>query len=198
MNSHSIVRKVITPTKAMITAQAVDNEGNIHFILPPTTGLTGEQWEQHIELHYCQIGLTRHVLRRASEAPTNGIIYHIVVRPGNKINDGDRLTKNIRIAAEKKGWLKPHWEVACLILDTFTDEYLEQMNLQNIVTMHEPIKDSDDDTHIRCLLCSGRYNGDRLLTDYCGSLNFKWSHNSGFAFIVPPVWTAVRQVNSQI
>lgn len=175
------VTQVAEPTPI---AWTVDDEGNIHFTLT-SNGFNHEQWEQHLERRGWRIGdYARQVLRRASEVPTNGVTYNIVVRPGKKISDSDRITKKIRAAAGKKGWLKPHWEVACLIRDTFTDEQLEQMGLWYIVTMHEPIKDSDGDPR---LLDSDRNDVGRWLDADCGRPGADWYDNGGFAFAVPQV-----------
>jgi hypothetical protein len=174
----------VIPTAPTPTAWTVDDEGNIHFTLT-SNGFTREQWEQHLERRGWRIGdYARQVLRRASEAPTNGVTYNIVVRPGKKISDSDRITKKIRAAADKKGWLKPHWEVACLIRDTFTGEQLEQMGLWYIVTMHEPIKDSGGAPH---LLNSDRSDDCRWLYALSVGPDGGWRGNGGFAFAVPQV-----------
>jgi hypothetical protein len=174
---------VVSPVETA-SMWAVDDEGNIHFTLT-SNGFTREQWEQHLERRGWRIGdYARQVLRRASEAPTNGVTYNIVVRPGKKISDSDRITKKIRAAAEKYGWLKPHWEVVCLIRDTFTDEQLEQMGLWYIVTMHEPIKDSGGDPS---LLRSDRNDDGRWLRAHYDRPDINWSDDGGFAFAVPQV-----------
>jgi hypothetical protein len=174
----------VIPTAPTQTAWTGDDEGNIHFTLT-SNGFTREQWEQHLERRGWRISdYARQVLRRASDAPTNGVVYNIVVRPGKKISDSDRITKKIRAAADKKGWLKPHWEVACLIHDTFTDEQLEQMGLWYIVTMHEPIKDSDG---VPGVLCAIRDVDGRWLDAYCGRPGVSWDGNGGFAFVLPQV-----------
>ncbi len=170
----------IPTTAPTPTAWTVDDEGNIHFTLT-SNGFTREQWEQYLERRGWRIGdYARQVLRRASEAPTNGVTYNIVVRPGQKISD--RITKKIRAAADKKGWVKPHWEVACLIRDTFTDEQLEQMGLWYIVTMHEPIKDSDGDPR---LLHAYRLDGGGWLGAHYDRPDGEWNGSGGFAFVVP-------------
>ena len=176
----------VIPTAPVPTSWTVDDEGNIHFTLT-SNGFTREQWEQHLERRGWRIGdYARQVLRRASEAPTNGVTYNIVVRPGKKISDSDRITKKIRAAADKKGWLKPHWEGACLIRDMFTDKELEVMGLWYIVTMHEPIKDSVGDPF---LLGSHRFDDGRwLYADYDGP-GGRWRDGGGFAFVVPQVST---------
>ncbi len=174
----------VIPTAPTPTAWTVDDEGNIHFTLT-SNGFTREQWEQHLERRGWRIGdYARQVLRRATEAPTNGVTYDIVVRPGKKISDSDRITKKIRAAADKKGWLKPHWEVACLIRDTFTDKELEVMGLWYIITMHEPIKDSGGDPR---LLSSSRLDGGRWLSAFYVRPDACWRDDGGFAFAVPQV-----------
>jgi hypothetical protein len=170
----------VIPT-APPTAWTVDDEGNIHFTVT-SNGMTREQWEQHLKRRGWRIGdCARQMLRRATEAPTNGVTYNIVVRPGKKISDSDRIMKKISAAADKKGWLKPHWEVACLIRDTLTDEQLEQMGLRYIVTMHE--QDSVGDPGF--LLSSDRYDFGRWLYAYCVKPDDRWFADGGFAFVVP-------------
>lgn len=178
------VTQVVEPAASASAVWTIDCEDNIHFTLT-SNGFTREQWEQHLERRGWRIGdYARQVLRRASEAPTNGVTYSIVVRPGKKISDSDRMTKNIRAAADKKGWLNPHWEVACLIRDTFTDEQLEQMGLWYIVTMHEPIKDSGGGPG---LLSSSRYDAGRWLSARYDGPDALWRVGGGFAFAVPQV-----------
>lgn len=174
----------VIPTAPTPVEWTVDGDGNIHFTVT-SNGMTREQWEQHLERRGWRIGdYARQVLRRASEAPTNGVTYNMVVRPGSKISSRDRVTKKIRAHATEKGWKTPHWEVACLIRDTFTDEQLEQMGLWYIVTMHEPIKDSDGDPN---LLHSNRDDDGRWLFAHCDRPDDEWYDVGGFAFVVPQV-----------
>ncbi|MFA6295199.1 MAG: hypothetical protein WC666_02120 [Candidatus Paceibacterota bacterium] len=175
---------VVIPTVPAPVEWTVDDEGNIHFMLT-SNGFTSEHWEQHLDRRGWRIGdYARQVLRRASEAPTNGVTYNIVVHLGKKISDSDRITKKIRAIANKKGWVKPHWEVACLIRDTFTDGQLEQMGLWYIVTMHEPIKYSDGAPN---LLDSDRRGGGRWLHAGYARPGDSWLGDGGFAFVVPQV-----------
>ena len=174
----------VIPTAPTPTAWTVDDEGNIHFTVT-SYGMTREHWEAYLERRKWRIGdYARKVLRRASDVPTNGVTYNIVVRPGKSISERGCITKKIRAAADKKGWLKPHWEVACLIRDTFTDEQLEQMGLWYIVTMHEPIKVSDGNPH---LFHSRRDDDGRWLHAYYDRPGDYWDDRGGFAFVVPQV-----------
>ncbi|MES2216410.1 MAG: hypothetical protein V4481_03895 [Patescibacteria group bacterium] len=174
----------VIPTAPTPVEWTTDSDGNIHFTVT-SNGMTREQWEKHLESRGFRLSdWARNVLRRASDAPTNGVAYHIVVRPGSKISSGDRITKKIRAHATEKGWKTPHWEVACLIRDTFTDEQLEKMGLWWIVTMHEPITDSDGGPR---LLGSDRGDGGRWLGADCGRPDGEWDGLGGFAFVVPQV-----------
>lgn len=183
MNSEpALSQSAVIPTASTPTAWTVDSEGNIYFTLT-SNGLTRELWEQHLERRGRQISSrARNALSRASEAPTNGITYNIVVRPGKKISHSDRIVNKIRASADKRGWAKPHWEVACLIRDTLTDEQLEKMGLWYIVTMHEPIDDSGGGP---CLLSSYQRadGGCPLLDTEGGRPDYNWDDRGGFAFV---------------
>lgn len=166
-------------TAPSTTAWTVDNEGNIHFTLT-SNSFSREQWEQYLDRGGWRIrDFARQVLRRASIAPTNARTYRIVVRPSKNISDNDRITKKIRAHAEERGWLKPHWEVACLIRDKFTDEELESMGMLYIVTMHEPIKDLIGVTR---LLASSGGDGGRWFYAYHDTPEAYWHGFGGFAF----------------
>ena len=174
----------VIPTAPTLVEWTTDAEGNIHFTLT-SNGFTREQWEKHLESRGFRLSDWAHnMLRRASNAPTNGVVYHIVVRPGSKIAFRDRITKKIRAHAADNGWNTPHWEVACLIRDTFPDEQLEKMGLWWIVTMHEPITDSDGDPH---LLGSDRRGDGRWLNANYDGPDDGWNVYGGFAFVVPQV-----------
>jgi len=180
----------VIPTSATLSTYTVDAEGNIHFIVT-SDGRTREEWINYFENEkkdakgkpYRVSDYGKSVLRNAP-APTNGVTYNIVVRPSKKISDSDRITKKIRAAADKKGWVKPHWEASCLIRDAFTDEQLEEMGIWYIVGMHEPIKDSDGDPS---LLNSYRNFDGRWLGASCGRPDVIWDDDGGFAFAVPQV-----------
>lgn len=131
--------EAVISTAPTPTAWTVDDEGNIHFTVT-SKGLTVEEWKECLEHRRWTIsGLARLLLCRVSEAPTNGVTYHIVVSSGKMISDSDRTMDKVRLVAKVKGWTEPHWEVACLIRCAFTDEQLMQMGLRYIVTMHQPV-----------------------------------------------------------
>lgn len=177
----------VIPTDPTPVVWTFDNEGNIHFTVT-SNGMTCEQWESHLESrgrHLCEEA--RDVLRRASEAPTNGVPYHIVVVQADRLVSARYpLTRDICAAAGQRGWIEPHWEVACLIRDAFTDKQFEQMGLWNIITMHEPIKSSKGYPRV---FVSSRHNTDSgwLGTECPGThkSGTTWSRSTKFAFVVP-------------
>jgi hypothetical protein len=112
--------------------------------------------------------------------PTCGINHKIVLWPGKNIEAENRITHKIYSLADKKGWIKPHWEVGCLIREAFTDDELAQMGLWYIATMC-PINKSDryDGPGV---LCSYRGEGGKWLYGGQGYPGAKWSADGGFAF----------------
>ncbi len=158
----------------------VDGEGNFHFVLI-SNGLRPQQWEKHLERRGLRItDWANQMLSRANGAPTKGVVYNVVVRPGKLISDSDRTTNKLCMYAAENNWKSPHWEVACLIRDRFTDEHLEQMGFRSIITMHEPIKDSEK---VSYFLNANQYDiGSWLDACYDGPSN-QWGDKGGFAFV---------------
>jgi hypothetical protein len=171
----------VIPTVPTPTAWTVNDQGNIHFMVT-SNGFTRERWKQHLESRGSRFTDWVRTLCRESEAPTNGVAYHIVIRLGSKIASHNRITKEIRAYAADKGWKTPHWEVAYLIRDLFTDQQLEQMGLWYIITMHEPIKDA---VNVPYLLGPNRHNDGSWLDARNGQPDYVWCNNGGFAFEVP-------------
>ena len=149
-------------------------------------GLTGEEWIARLESKgFCVGDYAKRVLRSKSFKPTSGVIYKIAVLKGELFNDNERITKNIRKKAEDYKFSTPNAEVACLIREKFTDKELEAMGLHSIITMHEPIKDSDDNPKLLGACCG--YYDPWLGTGY-GNPDFKWGDCSGgFAFVVSQI-----------
>jgi hypothetical protein len=170
------------PDIAASAPWTIDAEGNIHFMVT-SNGMVREQWEFYFESSGFQFSgepTTRQVLRRAKGAPTCGITYHVVVWPSGNIIPPDRGTKEIRVAAEARGWQKPHWEVACLMRQALADEQLEEMGLRWITTMHQPIV-MGSGGRTSYLLGLDRYD------EHGPWLNARtgntWDDRGGFAFI---------------
>ena len=126
----------------------------------------------------------KQLLRSDDFKPTNGVTYEIAVLKGRIFEGKNRVTKKIRAEAESRGLTTPNAEVACLIREKFSDDELEAMGLWWIVTMHEPIKDSDGGPS---LLGAGRDGDGRWLLADCDNPAYRWDREGGFAFVVSQV-----------
>ncbi len=164
-----------------------EQDGVIYFTLPPTDGTAGSQWIERLEKKgFRNSDWAKSILKSEDFKPTSGITYEIAVLKGMLWNDNERTTKNIRAEADKRKWFKPNAEVACLIREMFTDKELEEMGLWWIVTMHEPIKDSDGDPN---LLDAHRYVVGSWLGAAYDEPDFRWYRGLGFAFVASQVST---------
>ena len=126
----------------------------------------------------------KQLLRSPDFKSTNGVVYEIAILKGMLFENSERITKNIRVEAEKRNLLKPNTEVACLIRANFSDEELEAMGLYWIVTMHEPIKDS---VGVPRLLSASRSDDGSWLNAHYDDPGRRWDRSDGFAFVVSQV-----------
>lgn len=161
-----------------------ERDGVIYLSLV-SDGKTGPEWIAYLESKGLFISnYAKQLLLSPDFKPTNGVIYEIAILKGMLFENSERTTKNIRAEAEKRSLLKPNIEIACLIRANFSDEELEAMGLYWIVTMHEPIKDSDV---VPFLLSTYRIAYGSWLGAYCGLPDRKWDRDFGFAFVVSQV-----------
>jgi len=160
-------------------------QGGVIYFSVTSDGTTGEEWIKRLEGKGFRVGgYAEDMLRSKDFKPTNGVTTEIAVLKGILFADSERLTKNIRTEADKRKFEKPNAEVACLIREKFTDEEIEAMGLIWIVTMHEPIKDSDGFPN---LLGAYRNDGGRWLRGSWAIPDGRWDRESGFAFVVSQV-----------
>ncbi|MDQ5958095.1 MAG: hypothetical protein QG665_443 [Patescibacteria group bacterium] len=183
-----IAPRPVTPTT---TEWKKDEDGNICFTVV-SNGFTNYQWEDYLRRYAWHIGdrAERMLLNFASEPPTNGVVYNVVVYPSKNYNNngGSIMMEQIRAVAKKRNWGKPHWEVACLVRNAFFDCQLKSMGFKTIVVMHEPFRIPDKgfpDGNLEVFSCHGEGAG-RWLFDYGDPFPGKERNDSlGFAFIVP-------------
>ncbi|MBU2109724.1 hypothetical protein KKB71_02085, partial [Patescibacteria group bacterium] len=122
-----------------------ERDGVIYFSVT-SDGTTGEGWISRLENKGFQVSdWAKSILRSPDFKPTS-VTTEIVVFKGRLFSDSNRTTKNIRAEAERRNLAKPNAETACLIREKFSDKEIESMELWWIVTMHDPIKDSDGDS----------------------------------------------------
>lgn len=161
-----------------------EQDGVIYFSVT-SDGTTGEEWITRLEGRGFRTGnYTKSVLRSDDFTPTKGVTTEIAVLKGMFFEDNDRTTKKIRAEADKRAFMKPNAEVACLIRELLTDKEIEAMGLLWIVLMHEPIKDFDG---VLRLLGADRDGDGRWLDADCDEADNRWNRDSGFAFAVSQV-----------
>lgn len=161
-----------------------ETTGAIYFSVT-SDGTTGARWVERLKEAGYNIGsYAKSILLSEDFKPTSGIVYNIAVLKGMLFEDNDRITENIRAEAEHRDFGEPNAEVACLIRIMFSDEDLKAMGLKWIITMHEPIKDSDGGPG---LLGVDRDGGGHWLRAYYGALGRGWGRARGFAFVVSQV-----------
>ncbi len=166
----------------------IDDEGNVRFTLV-STGFTRKQWREHLERRgfVLERWTMNPLFCSAKDVPVEtqaGTTHEVLLRPGSRMGEGNCTREKISSQANENGWITPHWEIACLIRDTFTDKQLKQMGLRRIVTMHEPFKDYRGNPHM--LITSRDAKGNDLCLEYVepGEVLHK---SDGFAFVLSQV-----------
>lgn len=158
-----------------------EEDGVIRFTVT-SDGTSGASWIERLEQGGYNVGdYAKQLLLSPDFKPTKGVTTEIVVMKGSLFSDNNRITRNIRAEASKRKYVAPNPEVACLIRIMFTDKEIEDMGLWGIVTMHEPIKDSDGDPG---LLYANRSGRGRWLGTCNVDPDRGWSGGGGFAFAV--------------
>lgn len=160
-------------------------QDGVIYLSVTSDGTTGPEWIKRLEKKgFCLSDYAKSVLRSPGFKPTKGVTTEIAILKGMLFEDRDRITSNIRDLATQRKLTTPNAEVACLIRENFSDKDIEAMGLIWIVTMHEPIKDSDGGP---CLLGADRYGVSRCLYAYYDGPDNRWFHEDGFAFVVSQV-----------
>lgn len=163
-----------------------EKDGIIYFTLV-SNGMTGEEWITHFEGKGFPVNkYVKGVLRHRDFKPTKvGTSHCIAVIKGECIsNTCSSITSEIRTYAKSQKKSNLPAEVACLIVDNFTAKEINQMGLESIVTMHEPI----DSGNYSNVLGTGR-NCNRLEA-YDGDASSGWICATGFAFATEKAFVA--------
>lgn len=159
-------------------------QDGIIYLSVTSDGTTGPQWIERLEdKHFRVSDYAKQVLRSSDFKPTSGTTTKMAILKGTRFKENDRIKKTIYAEAQMRKLRKPNAEVACLIRDNFSDDEIEEMGLECIVTMHEPIEDFDNDPSLLgvCRLESGRW-----FATYSGNPGVRWNRGTGFAYEMSP------------
>ncbi len=114
-------------------------------------------------------------------------VYHPVILPGKLFSGAERTTTNVRARGDSLGLnhgVGLPTELGILIRLNYTNEEIERMGLDWLVTMHEPVKDSDGDP---VLLGTIRGGGKSWLNAIWGNPDLQWYREFGFVFLASQV-----------
>ena len=147
-------------------------------------GTAGYRWITRLERQGIHLG--RHVtdiLSSRAFKPTSGITTRIAILKGNRFTDGTRITETIRAEAARHNLITPSIEMACLIRERLSDVALKAMGLNWVITMHDPVRDSEGEL---ALLSAVPSESCPWLETCCGDADSAWVGTEGFAFAVAP------------
>jgi hypothetical protein len=148
-------------------------------------GTTGQRWFTRLEASGKRVGpYAKSVLLSKDFVSTTGVTTLVRVLKGELWSDNERITRNIRAEADRRKFIKPNAEVACLIRDLFSNADIKTMGLTWIVAMHDPIEDS---VGLPRLLTADRNDDDYSLDACLDHPGDGWRRVSGFAFALPQV-----------
>lgn len=161
-----------------------EQDGVIYFSVT-SDGRTGPQWIECMEDKDFRVGeCAKQVLRSLDFKPTNGVTILIAVLKGVPLSDDHLITEKVRAEADKRKFSKLNAEAACLIRENFMDKDIENMGLEWVVVMHEPINNFDGNPS---LLGASRIGGGRWLETEDDNPDDWWYRQGGFAFAVSQV-----------
>lgn len=160
-------------------------QDGVIYLTVTSDGTTGPEWIKRLEKKGFRLSdYAKSVLRSPDFKPTKSVTYEVAILKGILFEDSNRITSKIRTEAINRKLTLPNAEIACLIRENFSDEDIEAMGLIWIVTMHEPIKDSDGDQR---LLSARRIDDGRWLHAFYDDPGNGWPREGGFAFVVSQV-----------
>lgn len=109
--------------------------------------------------------------------------YKVALVPHKEIErEADRTTDALRkLGMEKYGYGKPLGGFTPRIREAVSDKQMEEMGLYYIVSLHDPIKDSDGGPHV---LSANRLDDGRWVSAYWDSPGFRGNAGGASAFPV--------------
>jgi hypothetical protein len=176
-----VARGINSGEWVVVRAKKFWREGDLICFEVTSHATTGAEWNQ---LYGFKIGeIARSLLLSPGFKPTSGVTTKVAVLPGTLFADANRTTENIRAEADGRDLAKIviNPEVACLILEKFSEEDLKEMGLGWIIAMHNPIMGSGGSPRI---LGVYRLDGGCRLGAFYDGPDGRWDRGIGFAFVV--------------
>ena len=147
--------------------------------------MTGDKWILRLEENDHRASNYVKTLLRSKNFTSSAVgTYQIVILKGSLFEDNDRNLQKILAKGKEMNLQTPNTDIACLIREQISDKEIEEMGLWWIITIHEPIQDSEGIPNF--LAVDRCNNGHRLnaCSDYPGS---RWTRGDGCAFLASQV-----------
>jgi len=148
-------------------------------------GLTGDQWLQYFkEAGHRLTPEAKALLLSEAFVPTTDVVYEVAIVKGFNYTNEQRNLQVIDKAAERCSLSKPNVEIGCLLRKALSDADLKEMNLSDILTMHDANTSSFSNTLQRLLAFSWHEDGDKpIYGAHSIPIGFGWDWSFGFAYI---------------
>jgi len=170
------------------------DDGIIYFSIT-TDGTTGPEWIKRLGRNGFEVsrGYAESVLCSPDFNPTSGVTYNVVIIPCRTLREsGYCTTAEAEAEAERRGFVKPGAEIACLVREIVSIEDLKNMGFSSLKVMHEPIR-GDEGKPSRLYMNRDTLGSDlkiksdakRWLHSCKSKPDNKWDRGYGFVFIVP-------------
>ncbi|MEX2410802.1 MAG: hypothetical protein WD607_05415, partial [Candidatus Paceibacterota bacterium] len=180
------------PKKVSIILQGIiENRRDVfppffEFRLPPVTsnGMTDKDWIAQGEIDFSDWAKDIMSKTEFNKSVTNNITYHPVLIKGDEFSGKERIIKNIRAEAKRRGYITPPPELAPLLRQAISDEDIKALGLTWLAVMHEPIIGFGGSPSLFGLFWS---DVGRWLDAYFGDPDHYWSRDDGFIFLAPQV-----------
>lgn len=161
-------------------APKVTEKDNIIYITLTSNGMGGPEWEAHFDRRKIELSTNARKILNSPQfkATKAGTAKPTAIIKGELFPDSDRLTKNIRAKASELKLKKPDIELGCLIRDAFPNKQINDLGLNWIVDMHEPVE-IDGYPNLLTAYAGGAVPG---LDAFYGGPGGSWGRGGGFAF----------------
>lgn len=149
-----------------------------------TTGLTGTQWLARLDKGgYKVSSFAKEIILSKEFDKLNlkkGVSQEIAIVKHSDVGVNP-TTQEIREYAKAKGYDMPTPEFALLVREQLSDEDIEKLGVWYVLTLHDPIKDSDGGP---CVLYAGRDDGGRWVYAGWDNPGRRWNTVGASAFPV--------------
>ena len=132
------------------TRQWREKDGVIYFIVQ-SDGIIGSEWVVRLEKKgLCVLSDIKKILYSKDFRPTLGNTTRVAVLKGQLLENrncvtGEIVIKEACLEASARNFTNPSVEVACLIWDAALNGEFDFISLPQMVIMHEPFSDLDED-----------------------------------------------------